>query len=664
MVRALCFRAMLALPLAGCSLSGVGVSPSGLAVNQCKVDADCPGARCQDGLCLGSGGSLTSLLVTVTPPSTLSNVTSLTYYQTYAVYDSAPSNQLPPGGGGLDIELDQGLDVSGPVRIDPTNCSPIWSTPTGTEQTSPNGGIPADVTFTPSEHVVGVPVDNYAASLQTVNTAKTDDWYVFHQTLPPGDYDVYVAPHLELDPSSAVDSKCHVPPRLILNQNVSKTTFTVNLPASSTLDVDVTWPLTEAYSDALAQADPSFADPLAGWTLDLVDPNTGRVLSYEEPVTALKMAPVNPDESVTYKVTLVYAPVYAPGKNGALEPLDIGSDVLRLKPPAYDPRTCPDQACPDQAPYTAPTILAQLDGALVDADGKPAPAQIVQPTLLPAPVHVEFQTALASDGTPVPASVFLRATSLDGVTGLVTSFSRSVDVGTDGVGEVDLLPGHYHVTASAKSGCTIGSCLGNVIGDWVVAQAPASQAGKLLEFSPPATFSGTALVYGGRPASGASVDLVASSLVIDSNVLNVGDGSAPAVAQSSSGLVGEDGTFTFQADPGTFDLRVRPDPSTGYGWFVQPHLTLPDQAPYDDVGELDLDLPISYRGSISALTSNGLVMVPRALIRAYAYMNADGTVSSKSDAAFAVQVAETYSDDTSGDPGAFQLLIPPAFATP
>ncbi|HTQ02506.1 MAG TPA: hypothetical protein VMI54_01575 [Polyangiaceae bacterium] len=651
MSRIVGFSALLGLLLGGCSLSA-GLYQSDTAVNQCKNDDDCSGARCEDGLCVGSGGSLTSLLVTVTPPPTFAGIDNLTYYEDH----STAGNYLPPNGGSLNITLDDSVKVTGTVSIDldATKCVPMWTGPSNTTvMTSMSGGIPADVAFTPSQHLIGMPGDSYAS---------TTDGMEFQQTLPPGQYDVYITPHLKLAATMAGDLDCQVPPRLLLNQTVTSN-LDYKLPAASRLEVDVTWPLSQPYTDDLAQADPFFADPLAGWTLDLVDSATGRVLSYEEPVdTLLKTQPANPDMSVTYAVTLVYAPVYTVVKN-MLEPADIGNDVLRLTPPLYDPRTCPTQDCTDQPLFTAPVVLAQVDGALVTADGKSAPAELVQTGLLPAPVDVEFQTALASDGTPVPATVFLRATSIDGVSGLSTSFSRSVDVGSDGVGDVALLPGHYHVTAAAKSGCLVGSCLGTVEADWVVAQTPSPQAGKIVQFSPPNTYGGSALIPDGRPAVGASVNLVASSVIIDTNVLNVGDGAVPPVPRATAGLVEDKGAFSFEADDGTFDLRVQPDPSTGYGWYVHPRFVLPDEQ--DQLSELDLDFPISYKGTVSAVTAMGTVPVPRALIRAYAYVNADGTLAAKSDSAVAaVQVAETYTDDASGDQGAFSLLVPSALATP
>jgi hypothetical protein len=651
---------LLALSLSGCSVSLAELSPSDVALNQCSTDADCPGGRCQDKLCLGTGGTLTSLLVSVTPPPTVAGINSLTYYTNYP--NSADTGTPGAGGGALTMNLDDLVDVSGTFSIDTTNCSPVWASPAGGSNisTSGTGAIPADLTFTPSEHAFGVPTDDYSGTLTLSN-----DVYGFSRTLPPGNYDVYIKPHYQL--ASPMDLACQVPPSLLLNQPVASVTptFKVKLPPHSTLKVDVTWPFAAPYADDLAAADPFFANPLAGWTLDLVDPSTGRVLSTEpclgsadtcppgQPFVGPKTAPISMDTSVTYEVTLVYAPVYAPVKGGGLQPTDVGSEVLRLTPPATR----------NSLPFTAPTILAQLDGALVAADGSAGPAQIVQSTVLPAPVTVEFQTALASDGTPVAAGVLLTATQIDGIDGLSTAFSRAVQVDTSGLASVDLLPGSYRVIATAKNRCTGDSCLGQAETDWVVAKVPSSQAGKLIEFSPATNFDGSAWVNGHRPATGATVTAVGSALLVDSNLLNLGDGSVAVTPQATSGLVDSDGSFSFQADAGAFDLRVEPDPSTGYGWFVRPGLNLP--ADSDELGELDLDLPIVYTGVVTVASNGKQVPIPSALIRAYVYLKPDGTVTSQPvDGAVAVQVAETYSEGEGSDVGAFKLLIPPNLATP
>ncbi|HSU41936.1 MAG TPA: hypothetical protein VLJ38_20290, partial [Polyangiaceae bacterium] len=207
------------------------------------------------------------------------------------------------------------------------------------------------------------------------------------------------------------------------------------------------------------------------------------------------------------------------------------------------------------------------------------------------------------------------------------------------------------------------SCLALVETEWVVRATPPSQAGKFLLFEPAQIYDGSAVIAGGGPpAAGATVHAVASSLLTDSNVLNVGDAAVAVVPRATSGLVDTDGSFSLQADAGVFDLRIEPDPSTGFGWLVMPGFELPARG--DELNGLQVDLPLVYRGTVTLAASDGPpTPIPKALIRAYAYVK-DGKISTKADGAIAVQVAETYSEDQTGDVGAFRLLIPPTLVLP
>jgi hypothetical protein len=635
---------LLALPLGGCAVSAASISPSDAALNKCNDASDCSGGICSDGMCQGRNGTLNSLLIAVTTPPTLVGINSFTYFADFTKDDG-----LGKSGGRLPIDLDAAVSVKGTVGID--FCRPSWTAPgLGTVETAADGSIPALVTFTPSQHAFGIGTDSYSAGPE-------NDGFVFKPVLPAGQYDVYVKPKYALQPPWDTNPDCQVPPHLLLHQTIAST-FDIKLQPASKLTVNITWPLAAPYAQGAEQTNLFLLDPLAGWSLDLIDQNSGQVLSNVQAVSAYLTPPTAAQTSVTYSVPLAYSPVYDSPTKGVIQPVNVGSEIIRLTPPAFDPRF------QSSVPFTAPTILAQLDGALVDADGKPAPAQIVQDSPLPTPVTVQFQTALAFDGTPVPAGVVLTAENISGITGLSTSFSRTVQVGTDGTGSVDLLPGRYRVVAAPKGGCANGACLALAATEWVVAGEPPSQAGKLIEFAQAQLFSGTTRISGRTPVTGATVQALPSALYADSNVLNMGDATVAISPRATSGVVGSDGSFSFEADAGMFDLRVEPDPSTGYGWLVEPGISLPDQSQALD--DLSVELPIFYRGTVTGVNQNGAtVPIPKALIRAYVYMKRDGTVLPKAqDGAVAVQVAETYSDDENGDPGAFTLLIPKGISTP
>ncbi len=652
MTRVRCFVLLFALPLGACAVSGAGISRNDVAQNECQDNSDCENANgtCNQSekICQGTNAALTSLLIAVSPPTTLVGVNSFTYF----IDKPKPGEGTSlTGSSRLDLDVDPAVSVNGTVRIDTTGCLPSWLGPKGESipTNSDDGIIPATVTFTPSQRAFGVATDSYISKPYDETDPEKMPGYHVQQALPAGQYDIYIEPFPIDDRTQCPDgSQPSVPPRLFLHQSVSSI-LDIKLPAASPLTVNVTWPLAAQYVDGAEQADAFLANPLWGWTLDLVDQSSGHVLSTVQTLPAPSPPRVG-DTSVTYTATLTYSPVYTPGTTTP-EPVKVGSEIIRLKPPAYDMRFGKD------VPYTAPTILAQLDGALVDADGKPAPAQIVQTAPLPTPVTVQFQTGLG-DGTPIEAGVLLTAEEIDGISGLSTAFSRTIQVGADGTASVDLLPGTYRVIASPKSGCADGACLALVETEWVVRATPPSQAGKYIQFEQAQIYDGSVFITDGRPAAGATVHAVASSLFSDPNVLNVGNAAVAVVPRASSGLVDSDGSFSLQADAGVFDLRVEPDPSTGYGWLVKPGFELPARGDELAQDALELELPIVYRGTVSFLGSDrSTTPIPKALIRAYAYVK-DGKISTKTDGAVAIQVAEAYSEDQTGDVGAFRLLVP------
>jgi len=642
--RSLCLIGFLALPMLGCAVGAVELSPSDTAVNRCDDNSPCAVGRCLNGICNGSQGTLTSLLVSVSPSITQPGVANLTYFQTLP---TDGSGALGSGGGTQNLKLDPALDLRNTVSIDISdNCVPAFDGGdlVGTVVTAvTTNAIPCSLTFTPSLHPLGIATDAYTTKLDKGH-------YLFLTSLPPGDYDVYITPAYPVVPSLESGGKlCDVPPRLLLNQSV-RSNIGFKLPPPSTLKIEVTWPLGPAVLD------PEVLDPLWGWTIDLVDPNSGRVLStvknlaspvpVQDPANPMSVDPA----SVVYGLALSHAPIYATDK-GVLVPQNIGSELIRLKPPAFH---VDSYGTPTTIPYTAPIFYAQLDGALVDPSGKSDVARVVQDQPLPAPVTVEFQTTLGSSPDPVPAGVTFTATALDGITSLPTRFVRTVQVDEKGLGQVELMPGRYRVNGLAKGGCTLDSCPSATEVDWLVRPGTLTQAGKVIQFWPASQLVGRALVPSGDPAIGARVRALASTATFDSNVLNLGDGAAPILPRAGGGVVGQDGQFSFDADPGIFDFSVEPDPSTGFGWFVHPRLVVPDDS--ERLDSVVLEMPIVYRGAATFETQDTSTPIPGALVRAYVYLKPDGTLTPKPVAgSVAVQVAETQADEAGG----FVLLIPP-----
>jgi len=611
------------LPLAACSVTPGELLPNDLAVNKCGPDTDCPaGGACVDGICQGTQGELTSVFVAVTPSAVDARFAGLTYYTPYP----ADGNLLSKSGAEeLGIHLNEPVELSGSVYVDDETCkSRSFILDKGqTIMSSDTDLVPADLTFTPSQRILGVAADNYRATIAA-------NGYTFGLDLPPGEYDVYIRPFpqpLEADGST----RCPVPPRLLLRQTVG-TNLEFKLWPSSRLPVKLIWP---------------GGTDLAGWTLDLVDPDSGRSLAIPRVLRADELAPTA-DGTSTYTTTLDYAPMFAPNTKGTLKPLPVGTTVLTLTPPAGgDP------------PLAAPVFMAQLSGTQLGDDPTEAlPAVLEQASPLPAPVKVEFLTDRVTDGKPVNAVITLTATELEGVSDLFMSFARTVAVGSQlGKGVVDLLPGKYRVVAVPTDSCEPASCLATTETQWIVSSNQATQAGKLIRFSELINLSGRAQAPGGGGATGATVRALASTSIIDFNVMNRGDGQAAVLPRARFGFVESSGIFELGIDPGTFDVRVEPDPATGFGWSVRPRVSVDGDSPVSDIGRLSLALPIVYTGTLTTGSAEKPVTLPSALIRAYVYLSDDGKVLPQpSEGAVAVQVAETHSDAN----GAFQLLIPPS----
>jgi hypothetical protein len=614
---------LLALPLAGCAVSAGAASTGDRAVNRCQTNEDCGDGVCIDQVCAAPSGVLSSVLVSVSPA-----FAGGTYY---VDYPTAGDSGMNPD----DISVPALVKLVGSISIDAKRCEPTFIPVDGTsigisdpdhDPTTHEGLLPADVTFVPTGRAAGLPPDTYQGVVK-------EDGYTFGANLPPGDYDIYIRPYKQPIDKITGDTICPVPPRLLRKQTVTGS-LDFKLKLAQPLAVQVVW---------AKDVSP------AGWIVDLIDPSTGypisspRVLRDEDIIST-------GTHDATYQIQLDYVPTYGPDDDGVLQSLPIGKDVLRIRPPEV-PAGYP--------PPVAPTLLAQLTGADVGADSNAKkPAVIRQSTPVPDKVTLEITTEIARGHHPTPANVTLTATNLPGFSEVFTAFTRSVTTDATGFATVDVLPGTYRVLATPKVPCDDQSCLGTTETMWTIGSSTAEQGGRLLEFLPAAIISGRAVVPSGEPAVGALVRALASPSIADSNVMNQGDAVAPALPRANFDQVDGQGYFALDVDTGTYDFRIEPDPSTGFAWYVHPNVPVAMAAgfAFDD---LRLPLPVVHRGTLSTGTGDSRVALPSALIRAFAYMKPDRTITpTPTKDAVAVQVAETHSDGA----GNFSLLLPSSLA--
>jgi hypothetical protein len=143
---------------------------------------------------------------------------------------------------------------------------------------------------------------------------------------------------------------------------------------------------------------------------------------------------------------------------------------------------------------------------------------------------------------------------------------------------------------------------------------------------------------------GATASAVVSPLTAPPTVLKRTLGAPPAVPRASANLVEHDGHFEISVDPGMYDFFIRPEARSSYPWLVLPSVDVP--AGGLNLLRRKLTLPFVYRGDV--VLDGTTTRVPGALIRAYAYVTAEGELTA------VVPVAEVRSDES----GAFELLIP------
>ncbi len=617
-----------------CTVTAVEPTTESGAVNECSGDSDCPGGICHNDRCEATEGDFSTVLLHVTvPPSGPDDVAGIEYVRRI--------DQLDLSGGPRDIELEPVAHVTGTVTIEPYQvgtsatdlCQLVFSgseDPNNKVLGAVDNSIPVSVSFTPSDRMLGLAATTYASGVDTTLIESTTPVSVesmsFDIGVPPGEYDIY------LQPRAPAEGGCDIPPHLLRRVQVTQPDpskllnfgLKVPLPPPASFALTIQWPVG------------SSGKTLDGWTVDMLDPVTGRVIS----TRAVLANPQAMGTSVSYETRIFYAPV-------ELEATE--SELVRLSPPKG---------------VDAPTIVLSRSVLELFSQGTGVIDQFVG---YPEPVEVAGQVTLAGDATPAAATVTLVATSLQGVgDGVFASFQRTVEADADGNFDVTLLPGTYRVYAMPSTsgvttdGNTVTRGAAATVTDWEIAATPASQAGKVVELLPVTHLTGTALVPGGAPAVGSLVTAVPSPREVQVDLLTrAAQGEFPFAPTAQSSLVGSNGEFDVQADPGDFAVSVRPPEDSGYPWYVSQASVVPVVNAADqqkDIGNFILPLPVPYSGRVlvPAVGSTDTA-VSEALIRAYVYLDDDNRYTDDpTKAVSVVQIGETRADGS----GNFELLIP------
>jgi hypothetical protein len=588
-------------PLLGCSVRELGDLPAGPTVNECADDADCgPAGHCVSNRCEALEGEFSTVLFEVSAPgsSTSDDFAGLSFLAT--------RTDVPTTSGELGLELGDVSEVVGTV------VAPFLGRP-GCEYDFSQA--PLRIRFSPTERVLGLPATTYAARGIALAGCAPDDpaclrTATFGLRVPPGEYEVYVRSDPSADQAPGASFACEIVPQLYrrIQIDAAQVELPLELPARSTLALRV--------QSALDGDVPQ----LEGWTLDLLDPVSGRALSTANELTGHTVV----DGIAEYVAEVRYSSVLD-------DPAIAGVELVRLAPPEG---------------VVAPAVLMERASLELFAD-----AAVIN-HLVPLPTPIQLEGRVETEGAePAPATVTLVATALDDLPqGTLASYQRTVETDDEGRFLVELLPGSYRVLAVPP----IETGLAVFDAPWQVAAEPAFQAGRTIELVDSSRLVGSVLSPAGRAVAGASVLAVSSPSNANVGVLQGALGEAPFVPRATTVASDEHGEFELLADPPWVDVSVRPDASTGFAWMVRPNVRVlvPENV---NLGDMVLPLPLAYRGTVTVL---GGIPLPGALIRAYILLGPDGYTSSRDDtdnpAEAVAQVAEARADER----GQFELLVP------
>lgn len=426
--------------------------------------------------------------------------------------------------------------------------------------------------------------------------------HAFHAPVPAGRYDLHVRPQ-------ACDADDVPPPPVFLaGVEVDGDIINVPLPAPSYLGGTLTVPE---------------GQDITGWTLELVEPRHGLSVSEVVPLSA---------DMVSGGVVPIV------GLKGVSEGIAYSWPG---PPPLIRLRDADGQ-------LTVHWALAAVD---LDGDGRVA----LQLFDLQSQAKSLEATVVDEDGNPLAASVTIQSKVLTGSANNNASFRVRAETDADGLFAVDLVPGTYTVVAEPVG----DDVYARVVDEWTVKESDLC-CGRSLTMFPKSVLSGTVRSATGQPLANAPVVAFPASLgflTYFESTVEVGKAEAlSALPRQASGVTGLEGEFEVPADPGSFDLFIRPEAETGFPWLIRPQTLVQggEEARRTELGDLTMANPAIMAGTV--LTEDGAA--PGAIIRAWLPVDGDGTLDA-ADAEEAstrvVQIGET----TAGPDGVYVLPLPP-----
>lgn len=649
-------RAVLVSPLA-CTVLQDEASDARATRAVCTSDNDCSTGHCQRafGVCSQPQGQLTRLLFEITPPAAeavYGGARFLTILDlAAAAADGVPERGIEPGW--LELNVRPRVPVAGsvPAELVQADC------PSRARST-----LPMHLTFSPRERLFGLSTSPYDVST-SFNQATRE--FEFRGLLPPGRYDVYMRPD-----GSELGEECPAVPQIFRNRSVGDGMFELPQPTPTALRLSVPW-----------------KETLEGWTVDVVHPVTGEIISNR---VRLGSAARDPDDPSKLEAPLIYSNTVRDALIDGAPPNDAGAELIRFTPPGD---------------ATAGTVLLQRAGIGLATPGE---GQIGDVLGLGNPVDFQAWVWKRDEyDTPVPATVRFAARDLDDAAdGVPTAFDTSTTVDERGRIQVQLLPGRYRVRVTPPGidlpGAGRLSSYEKTITVWPNDSGQVLvQGGHVIEVPPAVTLEGRIQTESGEPLQdvevqasaassqepcpSASEDNMAGFCNRSSVVLRGALAQDPFVPRTRAALSQGNGEFSIsgldcgQCEPGAgalFDLSIRPPVETGLPWVLRrgrqvdsnQRLRAPIRIPPPVAHAIRLTYgdpaPTNLEGDVAPLPG-----LAGALVRVYALLDSSSELVTDTQALVpcmevpesepctqsALQVAELRS----GPDGRLLLLLPP-----
>jgi hypothetical protein len=555
---------LAALAAAGCSIPYSAADPEG--ANACSADSECPyGSVCTTvdgvGACVASTVDLQGVVIEVRPVvGTGAAPSSLVMPASLAASTADSGGQVV----NVNLQLPSFVDVSpGQVLLPCAGNTPV----------------PAAVTFQPVPELFGL-LEGQKYQAQSAADLAGDQSFAI--SVPPGLYDVYLEPKIDL----AATPDCKTAPPIFLPRTSIRSDAKFKVQAAAPLLLTGTLKLSEK-------------EDFTKWYLEVVEPYSGQAISEAVHPAQNGIALTVPFEvSFDWTARSEYTP------------------IVRLRPPADSGKPILHWRLAEVAlqGVDGDTVPIELDVSGIDTQSRKVGGYVFH------------------DSEAVAATVTLRSTSISG--DQLAHYETVVETDDAGNFETLLPPGEYQVIARPHN-----EGLAVRVMPWTIQQAVDCYCGNSLE-----VFSATTLVGEVTTPAGEPVDVEVRLTPAANGALGyLGTMLSQEVQPRPANTFSQAGEFQVSVDPGLYDLSIVTAETSGYPWLVRPGQFVAESktnpAPVVPLEAFQLQSPIVLQGRV--LDAAG-VALPGATVRAL--IPVDSAVESAL-APSAVQIGATVADE-------------------